>query len=79
MSDFLKLHYTLSEEIWRKFFEAHYARDHSLQLRYWFGALMILVGAMGLGAGTPIRSSPSVSCCSVFTASCQNTFSPSSL
>lgn len=49
MSDFLKLHYTLSEEIWRKFFEAHYARDHSLRLRYWFGALMILVGAMGLG------------------------------
>lgn len=43
------LTYVLTEELWRRFYEAHYAADPSLKTRYLWGALCIIIGALGLG------------------------------
>jgi hypothetical protein len=45
----ITLTYRLSEELWRQFYQAHYDADPSLRMRYLWGALCILLGAIGLG------------------------------
>lgn len=49
MPDTILLEYRLTPELWRQFFEAHYACDRSLRLRYLWGAICIIIGAMGFG------------------------------
>lgn len=49
MRDPVTLTYLLTEELWRRFYEAHYAADPALKTRYLWGALCIVIGALGLG------------------------------
>ncbi len=41
--------YPLTEDLWRRFYEAHYAADPALKTRYFWGALCIVIGALGFG------------------------------
>lgn len=43
------LTYVLTEDLWRRFYQAHYAQDPSLKGRYLLGALCIIIGALGFG------------------------------
>lgn len=42
------LTYRLETELWRKFFEAHYAADPQLSMRYAWGGFCIVIGSFGL-------------------------------
>lgn len=42
------LTYRLDLELWRAFFEAHYAVDPRLAMRYAWGGVCIVIGALGL-------------------------------
>ncbi|BCR06144.1 hypothetical protein DESUT3_32130 [Desulfuromonas versatilis] len=53
MSQSISLHYELTEKTWRQFYEAHYAADHHLKIRFYFGAAMVLIGSIGLGGLFP--------------------------
>ncbi len=44
----LILTFRLTEDLWRRFYDAHYAGDHSLKIRYAWGAACIIIGAFGL-------------------------------
>jgi hypothetical protein len=46
--------YHLTEDLWRQFYEAHYAADPSLKMRYFWGALCITIGAFVLVFGSKI-------------------------
>jgi hypothetical protein len=41
--------YRLSKELWQQFYEAHYSCDRDLKIRYLWGAICILIGALGFG------------------------------
>jgi len=43
------LHYSLSKDLWRRFFEVHYAADPTLKTRYLWGVICIVSGALGFG------------------------------
>ena len=47
------LNYQLSRELWRQFFDAHYACDPSIRFHYLWGAICILIGALGFGGFYP--------------------------
>jgi len=49
MPEPITLHYQLTKDLWRQFFEAHYASDVSLRFRYMWGAVCILIAALGFG------------------------------
>jgi hypothetical protein len=49
MNHSITLSYRLAEDLWRQFYEAHYAADPSLKMRYLWGGLCIILGALGLG------------------------------
>jgi len=49
MPDTVIVTYTLDRETWRKFYEAHYACDKGLKLRYVWGVVCILIGTAGFG------------------------------
>jgi hypothetical protein len=49
MNQSITLSYQLTEDLWRQFYEAHYAADPALKMRYLWGALCIVLGALGLG------------------------------
>jgi hypothetical protein len=49
MPETILLNYRLSKDLWRQFFEAHYSCDHSLRMRYLWGVVCIVIGAMGFG------------------------------
>jgi hypothetical protein len=49
MNHSITLSYQLTEDLWRQFYEAHYAADPSLRMRYFWGGLCIALGALGLG------------------------------
>jgi hypothetical protein len=49
MNHSITLSYRLAEDLWRQFYEAHYAADPSLKMRYLWGGLCIVLGALGLG------------------------------
>lgn len=53
MTESITLHYELTEKIWRRFYEAHYAADHHLKIRFYFGAAMVAIGSIGLGGLFP--------------------------
>jgi hypothetical protein len=48
MTEPILLTYRLDTELWRAFFEAHYAVDPKLSHRYGWGGLCIIFGAIGL-------------------------------
>lgn len=45
----IQLHYSLSKDLWRRFFEVHYAADPALKIRYVWGVVCIVGGALGFG------------------------------
>ncbi len=47
--DSVTVTYRLTEDLWRRFYEAHYAADPKLKTRYFWGALCIVIGALGFG------------------------------
>lgn len=49
MPETILLNYQLTKELWRLFFEAHYSCDRSLKLRYLWGVICIVIGAIGFG------------------------------
>lgn len=49
MPDNLLITFRLSKELWRSFYEAHYAADHALKMRYLWGVVCIVIGSSGLG------------------------------
>lgn len=49
MNEPICLECDLTEEMWRQFHDAHYAADHRIKVRFWYGAAMVAVGSFGLG------------------------------
>ncbi len=49
MPESIIVKYQLTKDLWRLFFEAHYASDHSLKMRYLWGATCIIIGCFGFG------------------------------
>ena len=49
MPETVILRYHLTKDLWRQFFDAHYGCDRSLQLRYLWGAVCIIIGSIGVG------------------------------
>ncbi len=49
MSDPVFVKFQLTRELWRQFYQAHYSADHSLKVRYLWGATCIIIGSFGLG------------------------------
>lgn len=49
MKDSMLLEYNLNEELWRRFFEAHYRRQGFFRWRYFYGVLLVVIGAYMLG------------------------------
>lgn len=49
MSEPITLNYQLTKDLWRRFFEAHYGCNASLKLRYLWGAVCIVIAALGFG------------------------------
>lgn len=47
MPETVLLHYRLSSDLWRQFFEAHYRCDRSLTVRYLWGVACIALGSLG--------------------------------
>jgi len=45
----LLISYRLSMELWRRFFDAHFAADPLLQTRYFWGIVCIVISALGFG------------------------------
>lgn len=41
--------YRLTKKLWQQFYEAHYSCDKDLKIRYLWGAICILIGALGFG------------------------------
>lgn len=48
MPETIILTYTLTEDLWRLFFGAHYGCDRSLKLRYIWGVICTAIGAAGI-------------------------------
>jgi hypothetical protein len=55
MPDAIILHYRLTRDLWRRFFEAHYSCDRSLKLRYLWGVTCIVIASLGFGGFYPSR------------------------
>ncbi len=55
MPETILIHYRLTRELWRSFFEGHYGCDRSLKLRHLWGATCIVIGALGLGGFYPSK------------------------
>jgi len=49
MPEVILLDYHLGKDLWRRFFEAHYRCDRSLKVRFRWGVLCIVIGALGFG------------------------------
>lgn len=49
MPETILVHYQLTRELWRQFFDAHYGCDPSIKLRYFWGVVCILIAALGFG------------------------------
>ena len=49
MPEVITLSFKLNKDLWRQFLEAHYGCDASLKLRYLWGAICILIAALGFG------------------------------
>jgi len=49
MPDTIIVSYILDRETWRKFYEAHYACDKGLKVRYVWGVICLLIGTAGFG------------------------------
>ncbi len=49
MPETIILNYQLTKDLWRLFFEAHYACDRSLKMRYLWGIICIIIGSLGFG------------------------------
>lgn len=49
MPDTIIINYRLTRELWHQFFEAHYSCDRSLKWRSVWGAICIVISALGFG------------------------------
>ncbi|PLY01653.1 MAG: hypothetical protein C0624_10060 [Desulfuromonas sp.] len=49
MPETILLTYSLSKELWRRFFEAHYGCEKSLTQRYLWGVVCIVIACLGFG------------------------------
>jgi len=49
MPDAIIIHFQLTRDLWRRFFEAHYGSDSGLKLRYLWGVTCIVIGSLGFG------------------------------
>ncbi len=49
MTDTIILEYRLTKDLWRSFYEAHYAADKSLKWRYVWGVICIVIACSGFG------------------------------
>ncbi len=49
MSDTIILNYRLTKDLWRQFYDAHYGCDPSIKFHYLWGAICIVIGALGFG------------------------------
>lgn len=49
MPENILVSYQLTRELWRQFFDAHYGCDPSIKLRYFWGAVCILIATLGFG------------------------------
>lgn len=52
MKNEILLEYNLNEEMWRRFFDAHYQHQSFFRGRYVYGAILVTIGVLMLGAGT---------------------------
>ncbi len=51
MKNEIVLEYNLSEEMWRRFFDSHYQHQPFFRRRYIYGAVLVAIGALMIGAG----------------------------
>lgn len=49
MPETILLHYRLTKDLWRRFFEAHYRGDRTLRQRFGWGLICIVGGCLGFG------------------------------
>jgi hypothetical protein len=49
MAESITIQYRLTSDLWRRFFEAHYACERSLLLRTLWGVVCIVIACMGFG------------------------------
>jgi len=49
MPDAILLTYSLTKDLWRQFFEAHYGCDASLRQRWLWGVVCIVIACLGFG------------------------------
>jgi hypothetical protein len=49
MPETMTIQYRLTRELWRSFFEAHYHCQRTLQQRYLWGVVCIVIGCLGFG------------------------------
>jgi YcxB-like protein len=49
LKDAIRLEYNLNEELWRRFFQAHYQKQVFFRLRHLYGALLVLAGTYLIG------------------------------
>jgi hypothetical protein len=43
------LNYRLTRELWQQFLDAHFSSNPTLKMRYLWGVLCIMIGALGFG------------------------------
>ena len=43
------LHYRLTRELWQQFLDAHFSSNRTLKMRYLWGVVCIMIGALGFG------------------------------
>jgi hypothetical protein len=53
MNEPLLLQYRLTKELWRRFFAAHFAAERTLKIRYFWGVVCIVIGALGFAGIYP--------------------------
>lgn len=49
MPETIILNYQLTRDLWHRFLEAHYSSDPKLRMRYLWGVVCIVIGALGFG------------------------------
>jgi hypothetical protein len=43
------LNYRLTRELWQQFLDAHFSNNRALKMRYLWGVVCIMIGALGFG------------------------------
>ena len=53
MSQTVATEWEMTEELWRAFYNDHYANDRRLKQRFVWGVILVMIGALGLGGLSP--------------------------